>query len=326
MRRKFSSFANFLSASSLDTKFYLPVSLKYLTAQNLIRCFYVIIFFLAIKNLEDWEFYLAKTEIDPLWVISWLRLAELKIGITAILWLNLCGGILAVVIPQYRISRFIIFLSLLEFYGLRYSFGKIGHGSHLAILISFLLIFLPKGWHLITQASRFVKSSVLMIFSACQAMIMLTYTMSAIGKFLYSFVQAYRGEVHALMPKGLALTVADRLLQTETNSYLGGWIIEHHYIGWLLMLGALYIQFFALWAAFRPSLHQVWGLALIGFHISVYLTMTITFEQNCLWLVLFFVYSPFRPKKFNILKFLHDLPLFGLLIQKIIKKYSFTVP
>ena len=319
MKLSFKSFSRYFQGSNSRFQKHFKLSSQYLITQTLIRACYTFLFFLAIINLESWNIYLNKTDINPLWVVYWLEWFDLSWGITLILWFNIIGGFLAITLPKYRIVRILIFLSLLEFHGLKNSFGKIGHGSHLAIFISFLLIFLPQGWHLVKQNKKLVKASVLTIFSACQVMIMLTYTMSSLGKILHIIVQAMRGEVHALMPKGLSLLVADRLLQTETNSYLGGWIIDHYYVGWILMLGTIYLQFFALWVAFRPSLHQLWGLGLIMFHISVYLTMTITFEQNCLWLAIFFLYSPFRPNTFQVQNIINDLPLFNLLVSHQLK-------
>ena len=39
--------------------------------------------------------------------------------------------------------------------------------------------------------------------------------------------------------------------------------------------------------------------------------MRINFAENCLWLALFFVNSPFRPQKFNWRQIGRDLPLVG---------------
>lgn len=52
------------------------------------------------------------------------------------------------------------------------------------------------------------------------------------------------------------------------------------------------------------------------FHLGVYFSMTITFEQNCLWLALFFINSPFLPVRFDWRQILQDLPLVGLLFSK----------
>ena len=316
MKLTIKSLIHYLQSPNFSHKHSSNLSSKYLISQTLIRASYAIIFFLSVENLEHWDFYLAKTKIDPIWPVSWLHFVNLYWGTTVIIWFNLIGGFLAITFSQYRFVRFIVFLSLLEFYGFKNSFGKISHGSHLVIFISFLFIFLPQGWHLVNSNKKLIKTSVLTIFSACQVLIMLTYTMSGVGKILYVFVQASRGEVHALMPKGLALTVANRLVETESTSYFGGWLIEHYHFAWILMIGAIYLQFFALWAAFRPPLHQIWGLGLILFHISVSLTMTITFEQNCLWLALFFLYSPFRPSSCSIKQIILNLPCIDWLIAR----------
>ena len=62
--------------------------------------------------------------------------------------------------------------------------------------------------------------------------------------------------------------MAAKLLEDETTSVLGPWLIEHSWIGWPFMGLTLYLQFTAIWIVARLSLHVVWGLGLIAFHIS----------------------------------------------------------
>ena len=152
---------------------------------------------------------------------------------------------------------------------------------------------------------------------------MMTYTMSGIGKLVGALIQSTRGEIHALAPQSLPLTIAESLLRSDLTSFLGPFLINYYYIAWLLMLGTVYLQFFSLWAAFRPTLHQLWGIGLIFFHISTYLSFYVGFPENTLWLAIFFVGSPFRPQKLSWRKIFQDLPLIGQIpywLQVIITK------
>ncbi|NJL28699.1 MAG: hypothetical protein HC897_12805 [Thermoanaerobaculia bacterium] len=284
---------------------------RFHSAQTLVAAFYAVMFFFAASNLYSWQELLSSTELAPRWPVFWLRFVELRAGIAAILWLNLVGGLLGIALPGYRWVRILVCLSWLELLALRFSFGSINHGDHLGVLLSFVLIFLPAGWPSQLAAERGVRARTQLVFSGCQAMIMLTYSMSGMWKVGGVVEQLIRGEVNYLAPRGLAQQVAARLLAENTTSILGPWLIEHYWLGWPLMIGALYLEFFALWAVPRPSLHRAWGLGLIVLHVFSHLTMGISFLQNMLWLALFFVFSPLRPEKTCWREMARDLPALG---------------
>ena len=300
----------FLPPQTFQRSLFTPRE-QHLCIQLILRAFYAIIFFLSVTHLSSWPIYLSQKEFEPLWPIYWLKYVEVQSGIMVILYLHLIGGLLAIICPQWRIARILVFLTLLEFIAFDNSFGKIDHGGHIALLLSFILILLPSEWHSPQNKSKYIRAATLTVFSGCQVLIMLTYTMSGIGKLFGVLIQAPQGEIHGLAPQALASYIANRMLHIDFTSYLGPWLVENYYVGWLLMLGTVYLQFFSLWAAFRPSLHQLWGLSLILLHISIFLTMRINFAQNCLWLGLFFVNSPFRPQKFDWRQIVRDLPLVG---------------
>lgn len=304
--------------------FYFTPNEQFICAQTIFRIFYAIIFFLSVLNLSSWENYLSTTTLDPLWPIFWLSYVNLKNGIIAILGFQFFSSILGLIFPHNRIVRLAIFLSLLELIAFKNSFDKIFHQDHLSLLLSFVLIFLPYGWHLGRNTTKSVRTATLMFFVSSQALIMLTFTMSGLGKIIYSIIQALQGEVHTLAPQGLATHIAQQLLTKNISSFLGPWLINHYHVAWLLMIGTLYLQFFALWAVFCPSLHQWWALGLILFHLGVYFTMMINFEQNCLWLALFFLNSPFRPRRFDLRQTIQELPLIDLLVANN-RKYSFNM-
>lgn len=284
---------------------------RFASAQGIVSAFYAVLFFLAASNLYSWQELLSATELVPRWPVFWLRYVDLRSGIAAILWLNLLGGLLAVALPGHRWARIVVFFSWLELLAFRFSFGSINHGDHLGVLLSFVLIFLPAGWRSYPTAERSVRAATALVFSGCQAMIMLTYSMSGMWKVGGAVEQMIKGQTSYLAPQGLAQQIAARLLADNTTSVLGPWLIEHYWVGWPLIVGALYLEFFALWAVPRPSLHQAWGVGLILLHLFSHLTMGVSFLQNMLWLALFFVLSPFRPQEPSCRQMLRDLPGLG---------------
>ena len=284
---------------------------RFATAQALITAFYAVLLFFALNNLFAWPEYLATTSLTPRWPVFWLRYVDLRSGIGAILWFHLLCALLAVTCSGYRLARILIFCSWLEFLAFRYSFGGINHGDHLGLLLAFVLIFLPAGWNSSGPAPRRRRAQTLLVFAGCQALIMLTYSMSGAWKAGGVIQQALQGETTYLAPSGLARQVAAKLLADDSTSVLGPWLIEHYWIGWPLMIGAIYLELFALWAAARPSLHRAWGVGLIVLHVSTHLTMGVGFPQNPLWLALFLVLSPFRPEQGGWRRAARDLPLIG---------------
>ena len=262
-------------------------------------------------SLYAWPGYLDTTELTPRWPVFWLRYVDLEVGISLILWFYLLGSALGLTLAKYRWARVVVFLSLLEFLAFRFSFGSINHGDHLGVLLSFMLIFLPPGWSSSPPPARETRATTLLAFSAAQAMIMLTYSMSGLWKLVAVVSQTIQGEVSALAPSALARHVAEKLLSSDTTSLLGPWLIENYWIGWPLMIGTLYLEIFALWAVARPSLHRLFGLGLIFLHLATHLTLNVSFVQNTLWLALFFVFSPFNPDVPNWLQTARDLPILG---------------
>ncbi len=284
---------------------------RFATAQALIGAFYAVLLFFALSQLFSWQEFLSSTSLTPRWPVFWLQYVETRTGIALILWAHLLSLLLAIALPGVRLVRVLAFCCLLELLAYRFSFGSINHGDHLGLLLSFVLIFLPRGWSSGPAPPRSVRAATLLVFSGCQAMIALTYSMSGMWKVGGVVQQALRGEVTYLHPSGLAQQVAAKLLADGSPSLLGPWLIEHYWVGWPLMIGALYLEFFALWAVARPSLHRAWGLGLILLHLSTHLTMGVGFPQNPLWLALFFVLSPFRPHPASWRQSLRDLPLVG---------------
>lgn len=285
----------------------------FLRARLLVRVFYACSLYFAVAMLSDWPGWLERGTPVPLWPVAWLTHVPLRGGVGAILILDLVGALLAAAWPEKRWARALFFLGLFECVAFNNSYGKIGHSLHLWVLVSGLLVFLPD---LKTETpSRLQRQKFLLTFWAAQAMVMLIYSMSGLGKFVVAIYQLCAGQANAFTPGGLAAIVAERLTETNSRSLLGPWLIDHPFAGWPLMLGDMYLQLFALWAVFRPSLHRLWAVGLILFHIGSYLLLTISFPQNALLLALFFLNSPFRREHERWRHTLGDLPLFGRIFR-----------
>jgi len=287
---------------------------RFTAAQTLVAAYYAVLFFFAAGELFSWQKELAAGDLALRWPVFWLRFAGTGgAGVAAILWLHLLGGLLAVTLARYRWARVVVFVSLLEHMALEFSFGAVNHGDHLGVLVAFVLIFLPAGWHTRGPAAgRTVRSATLLVFSGVQAMILLTYSMAGAWKAGGILEQWLRGElVTYLHPQGLAHQVAAKMIEDDAASVLGPWLVEHPWAGWLPGIATIYLELFALWVVARPSLHRAWGLGLALFHLASHLTLGVGFPQNVLWLALFLVLSPFRPYAPDWRQAAGDLPVLG---------------
>lgn len=258
----------------------------------LLRMFYLFIFYYALTQIQMWGHLSEVQSIQPLWPAFWIQfLPNTGQAAQGIMALGFTTAFLALIAPQFRWVRIAVFLGLLQYLALRYSFGKIGHSMHLWLLVSFVFIFLPRGWTQIETLKPRSKISMLRVIHAAQVLVMLTYSMSGLGKIMGAIYQIFRGEIHAFHPDAMAYHIADRLLQTGSQSILGEFLIENRALTLPMMPLTIVIQTLALWVAFRPSLFKTWAIALILIHIGTSLTMTINFFPSIVLLALLFLFQ-----------------------------------
>lgn len=288
----------------------------YRIAAVIVRVFYIFLLYFAMNLIPVWQQYQVLEPVDPLWPVWWLKAIDTHAGARVILSGGFMAAVLGAFFCEYRWARVAVFFGLLEYLGLKFSFGSIHHSMHLALTFCFLLIFLPRHWARPEEADRLTRQMTLRVLWCCQAFALMSYSMSGLGKVGGAIYQTALGQINAFYPQAMSLHVAERLLQTNSSSLMGGWIIEHPICGWPLMVGAIYLQFFSFWAAFRPSLQKLWGIGLILFHIGNSLILTINFHANIFLVALFLFCSPFQPERFSWRRIAVDLPLFGVMFRR----------
>ncbi len=291
---------------------------RFAVAQTVIRCFYGFLLYVAIAQFGEFSGLVERRTFSPLWPVVWLHWTHSPNAALALLTFYTGSSVLVAIWPGPRWTRILAFAGLLEFVALKNSFGKIGHSLHLLVLVSFVLTFLPAGWdaaRAATAKARRLRQSTLLVFWTCQAAILLSYTMAGLGKLGGAIYQIALGQPNAFMPSALAAHIAQRLLQTNSSSALGAWIIGHPGLTWPLMPLPVYLEFFSFWIAFRPPLQRLWAAALVVFHVATFFTMTISFPQSCFLLAIFFFPTVWQAASCSTWQMLLNLPLVGDLLR-----------
>lgn len=274
----------------------------------LVRVYYVLLLYQIIRAIDSWGRWLEETEIDALWPVAWVPWVGIEPAVHAIHGLVLAATFACALWPERRELRGLVFVAVLEYAAYANSFGKIGHGWHAWLAVSFVLVFLPRLPRAPLVATRSDRQAYLTVYGGAMAMVALFYTMAGFLKVAVGLQQMAAGEVNSFSPTAMAHQIAARLMQTDSHSLFGSFLIEHPLLGWGPYLLTIFLELFALLAVFRPSLHRVWGIGLMAFHAASAVTLGISFSGNVLLLGLLFVCSPFAPSPFSPIAVVRALP------------------
>lgn len=250
------------------------------------------------------------TEWDFLWPLYWVPLDHVDTVLTVITVLAFLSALATTLLTDRRLFRalfailFLLSATIVNSYG-----GGINHGLHAWIFVAFILAFLPALKN--TNNDDTNEKAYLDTIFITQALLAFFYTMSGAWKLFYSFVLTLKGAGGYFHFSSLSEQLANRILPINSSPLLADFVIDTPVIGWLGMLGVMYVQFTAIFAVFRPHLHVLWGLLIIFFHLGTFLLMEIIFINNVALLALLFLLSPFQPERFDWRQTLLSLPGVG---------------
>lgn len=247
--------------------------------------------------------------LDFLWPVMWMQRRDLVQWVDIVSLGAVLSALWAAWKQDQRTARAAFAVFTLFCGGFTVSVGGINHLYHLWIWMAVVLVFLPNG------RARADRLRYLLTISVAQALMLTFYTMAGFWKALYGLAAIWRGVEGNLSPRGLALQLADRIMQTNTQPLLGRFFVENYWLSWPMFVGMIYVQLVAVAIVFKPRLHVAWGLALIAFHIGTWLLMEITFPLHFMLLLVFLVLSPIRVDNWLQWQTVQDLPVFGRLFR-----------
>ncbi len=273
----------------------------------LVRFFYLFTAYWMATRLS-YEYAYDGPPTDALWPVSLVvsatgaeRLAyEMPLAVV-----GAAAGLLAVLFPGKFVFRLGVFLYLLFAVALANSYGSINHHGHVALYVSFALLFLPSAIASHERMRRKDAMAAIMVFWFAQSLVLLPYTLSGLYKI-------YGSRFELLAPDGFVRIMVARALE-ETNEipWLLPFFASQPLLAQFLFLGAVYAQVFALLALFRPHLHRPLGAALIAFHFGTDYLLNVFFH-NLVYLGIFLVFSPFAQGRFSLTGLIKSLPVFGV--------------
>lgn len=283
----------------------------------LVRVYYAATLYLIALELPQWRGWSEATALAPSWPVAWIGLIGVGPAVHLIMSFAIAATLAAAVVPSSRAARVLVAIALLELVALHYSFGRIGSGWGTWLWAALLFVLLPHDRAGVdTPAARAGRQKYLTVFWAVQLMVFGSFALSGAWKVVYAAGQIAAGEVHAFAPSALARHVAGQLFFSGKTSVLGRAIIENPILGWLPFLGVLYVQLGALAAAFRPTLHGIWAVALIAFHLATTVVLAMTFPRSVLLLAILCAASPFAPVEMYWRRVGTDLPFVGPLLRR----------
>lgn len=285
----------------------------YQRARLLVTLFYVA----AVANVHNWlnlsqRIYGWRPELG-IWLTAWIDPSTAH-G----LWLLATGllaasALVAAVWPGLRAARALYCLSLLLCMAMYYDGkGKIDHGYHTWWWISLVLVFLPPFDR--SDRGELRQAFVRTVWTA-QLMLLLTYTMAGLSKVGFSLARMLFGHVSWFHSDGLRILLLRRLESGAGRSHFSELLLGHEWVTFAMQLGVLYIECFAIVAAFRRSLTRPWAIALAALHLGIAMTMRISFPSGTLVLLLFVLLGPWG-EPMSPRRMLRDLPLFGVLLRR----------
>ena len=229
---------------------------RFRRAQGLVSLFYLLQFVLLVEFIMQWPLWRQAQSLTPVGVTAWMPGVGIPLSTDLTLWAYCTALVLTCVAPRVRLFRCLVFVTLLIAAGLSNSFGKISHGYHCWIYVSFALIFLPTWTASDGSRARLARQKFLTVVLAAQALVLASYTLSGFWKVCDTVLQVLRQEKSYLSLDGFAYQLANRLLESASTTVLGATLIENSWLGRVPMLAAIYVEFVALAVVFRPSLHR----------------------------------------------------------------------
>lgn len=246
--------------------------------------FFIVIVFRELSNVTDYQNI---KMVEPVWSMFLFQgispsVLALTFQISALIVLF---GILY--IPKSHLLRILFFIFFFLINSLNNSFGKINHGMHFSLMLSFFLAFIPS-----EKADNF-KTKTILMFATAQFFLLMAYSLTGTWKLLWGIVQFFTEDVSMFSSLTLRNTIIYQF-ENKGPTFIGTWLLEHRYLGYFSYLIAVSIELFSLLVFFKANIQKFWGILLIILHIGIELIIGVSSFAIIMTIILLLVSSPFH--------------------------------
>lgn len=289
-----------------------------LKAVNAVATFYFIQIALAFINLMkigavDPE----RSGFLPIWPMNWAGSLPYSFTAQIVAVLYAAAAFVAVFLWRKRIVRLLMFLAFWQVHALDSSFGYINHFYYLIFYTLFIFIFLPETKE-DSDLSFDDSKKFLLVYWGAIAAIFVTYTLSGFWKIYWGILAFLDGRLSSFSVMAFPEHVARKTIFESREYFYSSIVIANPILAWFTYLGTIYIEFTALWVAFRPALHKVWAFIFLFMHVGILLVIGIPFFESIIVLCVVVLNSPFS-SKLSISQILTELPFIGFIFKRLKK-------
>ncbi len=264
-----------------------PIDELYEGVKTVIRfsyVFFLLLVFLSAYHIQELE---AAERINPLWpMVVFQGVSSVYLALYFKISLLLSFVLLCFKNNNLFLKVF-AFLNFFLFVAFTNSFGKINHGLYLPLMFLFCNMFMPN------SKKPHYKEKTILMFVSMQFFLLLTYSLTGFWKLFWGIVECVNGQVSLFSPLSLRNII---ILQNQLiePTLVGAWLIDNYFIGWILYLGAVYIEIFSIVVLFRANLHKIWGALLLLLHAGIALALDVSMYGAIMCIGLLLIMSPFN--------------------------------
>jgi len=159
-----------------------------------------------------------------------------------------------------------------------------------------------------TDAKNYQEKTIL-LFASAQFFLLTAYSLTGFWKLFWGVIEFFTKEVSLFSPLSFRNVVVVQFQHAEPT-VLGTFFLEHYFIGWLLYLLIVYVEFFAVFIFFKPNLHRLWGVLLLMLHFGTYVLLNVNMFTAPFYIGILLLMSPFATST-NFKTTLSAVPIFG---------------
>jgi hypothetical protein len=281
------------------------LDLAHVNIKYAMRYTYVFLVSIVFLELSSVTFLQNITMVEPIWPMVLFQ--DFSPSALALAFQSIAILILFLIfyIPENRLLRVLFFIFFFLVTSLNNSFGKINHGLHLAIMLSFFLALIPSN-----KVKNYKLKSILM-FATAQFFLLMAYSLTGFWKLFWGVIEFFTKEVSLFSPLTLRNTIIYQF-ELSNATVVGSWVLEHQTIGYVFYLFGVFIELFAIVIFFKANMHKLWGVLLIALHIGIKLILGVSSFSSIVVLGLLLVCSPFA-KQTSLKDMFFDFPVISQL-------------